>query len=40
MDTQILIQGAFALGVILMVYSIPYLSDKMDEFWDKHKHTQ
>ncbi len=40
MDTQIIMQGIFVLGLIFFVYSIPYIVEKMDSFKNKrHLHS-
>ena len=40
MDTQIIMQGVFILGLIFVVYNIPYIVEKIDSFKNKrHSHS-
>lgn len=40
MDTQIIVQGMFVLGLIFVIYNIPYIVEKIDSFKNKrHLHS-
>lgn len=39
MDTQIIMQGVFILGLIFVIYNIPAIVEKIDSFKNKrHSH--
>ncbi|SMN01196.1 hypothetical protein SPONN_2262 [uncultured Candidatus Thioglobus sp.] len=40
MDAQIIIQGVFVLGLIFVIYNIPYIVEKIDSLKNKrHSHS-